>query len=51
LMDLAQTPVNGSGIPVSQLTMPYNGAESSAGAVVPTETFELEVQDSTNATV
>jgi len=34
----------------TQVTAAYNGAEPK-GVVVPTETLELEVQDSTNATV
>jgi len=51
LMELAQAPVNGSGVPGSQLTIAYNEPEPRAGAVTPTETLELEAQDSTNASV
>ena len=49
LMEVAHAP-NGSGVLRTQVTAAYNGAEPK-GVVVPTETLELEVQDSTNATV
>jgi polyphosphate kinase len=48
LMELAKAPVNGSGVPRGQITSGYNGAETKG---VVAETLELEVQDSTNATV
>ena len=51
LMDLAEAPVNGSGVPRSQIVQAYNEPEPKVGATVPTETLELEVQDSANATV
>jgi len=50
LMEVAHAP-NGSGVLRTQVTSAYNGAEPKGKVVAPTETLELEVQDSTNATV
>jgi polyphosphate kinase len=52
LMELAEAPVNGSGVPRDrQLALAYTKADAGLAIVTPTETLELEVQDATNATV
>jgi polyphosphate kinase len=50
LMEVAHAP-NGSGVLRAQVTGAYNGTEPKGKVVAPTETLELEVQDSLNATV
>jgi polyphosphate kinase len=52
LMELAEAPVNGSGIPRDrQLALAYTKADAGPANVAPAETLELEIQDSTDATV
>ena len=51
LMELAEASASRSGRPRSQVTAAYNGSDPKGAVVAPTETLELEVQDSTNATV
>jgi polyphosphate kinase len=50
LMALAEAPVNGSGVPRSQLKLAYDEPEVRP-RVVPAEPSEQEIQDSINATV
>jgi len=51
LMELAQAPVNGSGVPRPQVTMAYEEPELKPHAVAAAELSELEAQDSINASV
>jgi polyphosphate kinase len=52
LMELACAKVNGSALPRErQLALTYSKCEPQSEPVVPAEALELEVQDSTNATV
>jgi polyphosphate kinase len=52
LMAQAHAPVNGSGLPREHATaLAYTKVEAGPGGVVSADSLELEVQDSTNATV